>query len=145
MNDFRAIGLLLAASFAAGAHAQRQRKIFKVHDILDQNPKTVDRILGRPRSVGENGLFREYAAPNAGVYVAFGKGKASMVVVTFRVPYNRPSDAVAALGINVINQKPSRSSIGEKQWRNVDGIPFVQVRSSDGRLWNMVELGRVNA
>jgi hypothetical protein len=144
MNDFRAIGVLLASALAGTVHAQRSRRIFRVHELLDQQPKSVDRMLGRPRSIGENGLFREYAAPNAGVYVSFRKGKANLVVVTYRIPFDRPADALAAVGVNVTGKKPNRKSIGEIQWRNVDGIPYIQVRSSDGRLWNMVELGRVS-
>jgi hypothetical protein len=143
MSDYRAIGILMAAALAGSAHAQRSRRIFKVHQILDQQPKSVDRMLGRPLSVGEGGLFREYAAPNSGVYVSFRKGKANLVVVTFRIPFDRPAEALASVGVDVAKKKPTRSSIGEMQWRNVDGIPFIQVRSSDGRLWNMVELGRV--
>ncbi|MFM7320214.1 MAG: hypothetical protein ACKO5K_01650 [Armatimonadota bacterium] len=139
----RSVLTLTLSLMAVVAFAQSGQRLFSVHDVLSLSPKRVDGLLGKPRSVGEEGKFREYAAKTAGVYVGFRAGKARTVVVTFLTPFSRPADAAAALGIDVSKAKPKRKTISEREWRNVDGIPYIHLSSSDGRLWETIEVGEV--
>ena len=139
----RSVLTLTLAMVAVTAFAQSGQRLFKVHTVLDLTPGRVDGMLGKPRSIGEEGKFREYAAKTAGIYVGFRSGKARTVVVTFLTPFSRPTDAAAALGIDVSKAKPKRKTISEREWRNVDGIPYIHMSSSDGRLWETIEVGEV--
>ncbi len=139
----RSVLILTISLLAAAAFAQSGQRLFSVHEVLELTPKRVDTMLGKPRSIGEEGKFREYAAKTAGIYVGFRSGKARSVVVTFLTPFSRPADAAAALGIDVTKSKPKRKTISEREWRNVDGIPYIHLSSSDGRLWETIEVGEV--
>ena len=98
-------------------------------------------MLGRPRNIGKDNKFREYEIENAGVFVGFKQTKATQIVVTSRIPFSSPVDAAASVGVNLRNRQPSSKSITQWVWKNVDGIAVVVVRSFDGRLWEVVELG----
>lgn len=135
--------IVVLCALAVGASANNGRRLFYAGDILGKSSVRVDQTLGRPRSIGQMERFREYGAPNAGIYVAFRGGRSKSVVVTFRIPFNKPTDAVSALGIDVTNRKPKRKTISEREWRDVDGFPYIHVSSSDGRLWETVEVGEV--
>ncbi|MFM7187462.1 MAG: hypothetical protein ACKO14_06560, partial [Armatimonadota bacterium] len=76
-----------------------------------------------------------------GVFVGFKQTKAAHIVVTSRIPFSSPFDAAASVGVNLRNRQPSSKSITQWVWKNVENIPVVVVRSFDGRLWEVVELG----
>ena len=134
------VGLLLAAAVIA-MPSQAKSKLFNAKQVYQQSETVSDRTLGRPRNIGKDNKFREYEIENAGVFVGFKQTKASQIVVTSRIPFSSPVDAAASVGVNLRNRQPSSKSITQWVWKNVDNIPVVVVRSFDGRLWEVVELG----
>jgi hypothetical protein len=134
------VGLLLAAAFIA-IPSQAKNKLFNAKQVYQQSESVSDRTLGRPRNIGKDNKFREYEIENAGVFVGFKQTKAAQIIVTSRIPFSSPVDAAASVGVNLRNRQPSSKSITQWVWKNVDNIPVVVVRSFDGRLWEVVELG----
>lgn len=134
------VGLLLAAAVIA-MPSQAKSKLFNAKQVYQQSESVTDRTLGRPRNIGKDNKFREYEIENAGVYVGFKQTKAAQIVVTSRIPFSSPVDAAASVGVNLRNRQPTSKSITQWVWKNVDNIPVVVVRSFDGRLWEVVELG----
>ena len=134
------IGLLLTAAVFA-MPSQAKSKLFNAKRVYQQSESVSDRTLGRPRNIGKDNKFREYEIENAGVFVGFKQTKAAQIVVTSRIPFSSPVDAAASVGVNLRNRQPSSKSITQWVWKNVDNIPVVVVRSFDGRLWEVVELG----
>ncbi len=131
--------ILAAAVFAIPSQAKS--KLFNAKQVYQQSETVSDRTLGRPRNIGKDNKFREYEIENAGVFVSFKQTKASQIVVTSRIPFSSPVDAAASIGVNLRNRQPVSKSITQWVWKNVDNIPVVVVRSFDGRLWEVVELG----
>ncbi len=131
--------ILAAAVFAIPSQAKS--KLFNAKQVYQQSETVSDRTLGRPRNIGKDNKFREYEIENAGVFVSFKQTKASQIVVTSRIPFSSPVDAAASVGVNLRNRQPVSKSITQWVWKNVDNIPVVVVRSFDGRLWEVVELG----
>ena len=131
--------LLAAAAVAIPTH--EKSKLFNAKQVYHQSEAVSDRMLGRPRNIGKDNKFREYEIENAGVFVGFKQTKATQIVVTSRIPFSSPVDAAASVGVNLRNRQPSSKSITQWVWKNVDGIAVVVVRSFDGRLWEVVELG----
>ncbi len=131
--------ILAAAVFAIPSQAKS--KLFNAKQVYQQSETVSDRTLGRPRNIGKDNKFREYEIENAGVFVSFKQTKASQIVVTSRIPFSSPVDAAASIGVNLRNRQPVSKSITQWVWKNVDNIPIVVVRSFDGRLWEVVELG----
>lgn len=131
--------MLAAAVFAIPSQAKS--KLFNAKQVYQQSETVSDRTLGRPRNIGKDNKFREYEIENAGVFVSFKQTKASQIVVTSRIPFSSPVDAAASIGVNLRNRQPVSKSITQWVWKNVDNIPVVVVRSFDGRLWEVVELG----
>jgi hypothetical protein len=134
------VGLLLTAAVIA-MPSQAKSKLFNAKQVYQQSESVTDRTLGRPRNIGKDNKFREYEIENAGVYVGFKQTKAAQIVVTSRIPFSSPVDAAASVGVNLRNRQPTSKSITQWVWKNVDNIPVVVVRSFDGRLWEVVELG----
>jgi hypothetical protein len=134
------ICLILAAAVFA-IPSQAKSKLFNAKQVYQQSETVSDRTLGRPRNIGKDNKFREYEIENAGVFVSFKQTKASQIVVTSRIPFSSPVDAAASIGVNLRNRQPVSKSITQWVWKNVDNIPVVVVRSFDGRLWEVVELG----
>lgn len=134
------VSLLLAAAVIA-IPSQAKSKLFNAKQVYQQSETVSDRTLGRPRNIGKDNKFREYEIENAGVFVGFKQTKAAQIVVTSRIPFSSPVDAAASVGVNLRNRQPSSKSITQWVWKNVDNIPVVVVRSFDGRLWEVVELG----
>ena len=134
------VAFLLAAA-AVAIPTQAKSKLFNAKQVYHQSEAVSDRMLGRPRNIGKDNKFREYEIENAGVFVGFKQTKATQIVVTSRIPFSSPVDAAASVGVNLRNRQPSSKSITQWVWKNVDGIAFVVVRSFDGRLWEVVELG----
>lgn len=134
------ICLILAAAVFA-IPSQAKSKLFNAKQVYQQSETVSDRTLGRPRNIGKDNKFREYEIENAGVFVSFKQTKASQIVVTSRIPFSSPVDAAASVGVNLRNRQPVSKSITQWVWKNVDNIPVVVVRSFDGRLWEVVELG----
>ena len=132
--------LILAAAFFA-IPSQAKSKLFNAKQVYQQSETVSDRTLGRPRNIGKDNKFREYEIENAGVFVSLKQTKASQIVVTSRIPFSSPVDAAASIGVNLRNRQPVSKSITQWVWKNVDNIPVVVVRSFDGRLWEVVELG----
>ena len=134
------VAFLLAAA-AVAIPTQAKSKLFNAKQVYHQSEAVSDRMLGRPRNVGKDNKFREYEIENAGVFVGFKQTKATQIVVTSRIPFSSPVDAAASVGVNLRNRQPSSKSTTQWVWKNVDGIAVVVVRSIDGRLWEVVELG----
>ncbi len=134
------VGLLLTAAVIA-MPSQAKSKLFNAKQVYQQSESVTDRTLGRPRNIGKDNKFREYEIENAGVFVGFKQTKAAQIVVTSRIPFSSPVDAAASVGVNLRNRQPTSKSITQWVWKNVDNIPVVVVRSFDGRLWEVVELG----
>jgi hypothetical protein len=134
------VALLLAVA-GITVPSQANGKLFNAKQVYNQSESVSDRMLGRPRNVGKDNKFREYEIENAGVFVGFKQTKATQIVVTSRIPFSSPVDAAASIGVNLRNRQPSSKSITQWVWKNVDNIPVVVVRSFDGRLWEVIELG----
>jgi hypothetical protein len=132
---------LLFTAAAIAIPTQAKSKLFNAKQVYKQSESVSDRALGRPRNIGKDNKFREYEIENAGVFVGFKQTKAAQIVVTSRIPFSSPVDAAASVGVNLRNRQPSSKSITQWVWKNVDNIPVVVVRSFDGRLWEVVELG----
>lgn len=133
--------VLLVAAAAIAIPSQAKSKLFNAKQVYQQSESVSDRALGRPRNIGKDNKFREYEIENAGVFVGFKQTKATQIVVISRIPFSSPVDAAASIGVNLKNRQPSSKSITQWVWKNVDNIPVVVVRSFDGRLWEVVELG----
>jgi hypothetical protein len=144
MNRFWIVATLSLVGWAVAAGAQAPRKTVKAFDIalIYRKPSAVvDRVLGRPRSVGSGSRFREYSLPTAGVYVTFPDGKtSSSVTTTFRRPFARAEDALAAVALSVRGRKPDQQDTLTRTWRKLGGVAEVTAISSDGTTWDTIEV-----
>lgn len=127
----------LAALAAVAAVAQSR---LTARDLIGKSASSLDSRLGKPRSVGKQARFREYELSTGGVFVGFRNGTSRSLVMTFKIPFSKPEDALAAVDVKVRGKKTVRSLVGERLWRDVGGYRYVAARSSDGRLWDSIEV-----
>lgn len=131
--------LITLCTLTTMALADGPKKI-RIPELFHRSPAELNRVLGKHAGEGRGVTFREYKLPDAGLFAKFTKGKATTIAVTFFKPYPSPEKAVAAVGINLGAKKPSSQNIIERQWTNVGGGKRLTVSSSDGKLWETVEL-----
>lgn len=132
----RVTGVFLALLVAGAASARE----FTIYRVIGKRASQVDAALGKPLSIGQDGAFREYGTPRSSWYVKFNKGIAVSATVTFRKAFPTPAQAMNAIGIVVGKAKPAKTNILMQLWLNLGGLRSVEVQSTDGKLWETIEI-----
>lgn len=115
---------------------------FTYSRVLGEKPATVDRLLGKPLSVGLGGTFREYNTKRGSWYVKFDKGVATSATVTFRAGFASPQLALRAVGISVGLAKPTKQNLLLRRWERVARLTRIEAQSTDGKTWETVAFTR---
>lgn len=110
--------------------------------VFGKSWQEADRLLGKPRAMGSNHTFHEYARAGGGYYVVFEKGVSVLVTVTIRMPGATPEAALASIGFALGGKKPALRTALEARWEKLEGIPVVIVRATAGKRWDSIELKR---